>query len=453
LLKKNISDQISEVNSRTPDSTMAPPASDRASERDICERIRRLEGGGLRTFVTPHPLVIAGAKGPWLRGADGREYLDFAGSFAVTTTGHGHPAVVAAIKAQAEKLIHCPSAYPSELRAEFLEAIESICQPLLGDLAIMPAMSGAMANEMAVSLVRHLKPGCEFVAFSGGYFGRSVGTSTFAGKARYRQAQALGPAAHFAPFPYPLRFGEGATDFTMRYLETLTASGGGGGQIGAVVVEPIQGNGGLIVPPADFFPRLRQLCDRIGALLVIDEIQSGCGRSGTMWAIEHFGVKPDLMTIGKGIGGNMGVAALVGRRDLMAWTPDAYSSTFMINHIGLAASVAAIQIIRDEGLPERSRVLGTKHLPLLQERLDKLAQVAEVRGKGLWFAIEFAAPPDSSAGKFASTVSARLRENGVVMGGGGYDGEVLKICPPLNIDEADLAAGLDKVCRVIGELH
>lgn len=423
------------------------------ADRAICERIRRLEGGGLRTFVTPDPLVIAGAKGAWLHGTDGRRYLDFAGSFAVTTTGHGHPAVVAAIQAQADKLIHCPSAYPSELRAEFLESIESVCGPLMGDLAIMPAMSGAMANEMALSLVRHLKPGCEFIAFSGGYFGRSVGTSTLAGKARYRQAQALGPAAHFAPYPYPLRFGDDATDFTMRCLEALTGPGGGGGQIGAVFIEPIQGNGGLIVPPDDFFPRLRAFCDRIGALLVIDEIQSGCGRSGTMWAIEHFGVKPDLMTIGKGIGGNMGVAALVGRRDLMTWTPDAYSSTFMTNHIALAASVAAIKVIKDEGLPERSRELGARHLPPLRERLSSLPRVAQVRGKGLWFAVEFSAPEGSTAGKFASAVSARLRGDGVVMGGGGYDGEVLKVCPPLTIDERDLVAGLEKVCKAIEEMH
>lgn len=432
---------------------MDQSASRDGNERAIRDRIRRLESGGLRTFVTPDPLVLCGAKGAWLQGADGRRYLDFAGSFAVTTTGHGHPAVVSAIQAQAEKLIHCPSAYPSELRAEFLEAIESICAPLMGDLSIMPAMSGSMANEMAVSLVRHLKPGCEFIAFSGGYFGRSVGTSTFAGKARYRQAQALGPAAHFAPFPYPTRFGADASDFTMRYLEALTGPGGGGGNIGAVIIEPIQGNGGLVVPPDDFFPRLRQFCDRIGALLVIDEIQCGCGRSGTMWAIEHFGVKPDLMTIGKGIGGNMGVAALVGKRELMAWTPDAYSSTFMTNHIGLAASIAAIRVIQDEGLPARSKELGAKFLPLLQERLANLPHVEEVRGKGLWFATEFSAPDGSTAGKFAAAVSSRLRDQGVVMGGGGYDGEVLKICPPLTIDESDLATGLDKVCRVIKEMH
>ena len=427
-------------------------ASSMSKQDSIRERVRRLEGGGLRTFITPDPLVLGGAKGPWLFDVDGGKYMDFSGSFAVTATGHGHPAVVAAIQAQAEQLIHCPSAYPSELRARFLEAIAGLCSPLMGDVTIMPAMTGSMANEMAISLVRHLRPGAEFIAFSGGYFGRSAGTVPFAGKSRYRQAQALGPGAHFAPFPYPLRYGTDATDFTMQYLESLVGSGGGGGEIGAVVVEPIQGNGGLIIPPDDFFPRLREFCDRIGALLVVDEIQSGCGRAGTLWAIEQTGVVPDLMTIGKGIGGNMGVAALVGRRDVMAWTPDAYSSTFMTNHIGLAAALATIEVIQGEYLVERSRSLGNKYLPRLREALSGLDAVAEIRGRGLWFAIEFSAHQGRSPGAAAGVAAGRLRERGIIMGGGGYSGEVLKIAPPLNIDETDLADSLDTVCAVLRDL-
>lgn len=415
-------------------------------ETRISERIRRLEGGGLRTFVNPDPLVLSAAKGPWLHGVDGRKYLDFAGSFAVTVTGHGHPAVVKAIQAQADTLIHCPSAYPSELRAEFLEAIESVCAETMGgDIAIMPAMSGAMANEMAISLVRHLRPGAEFVAFTGGYFGRSVGVAALAGKAQYRSALGLGPAAHYAPFPYTKRFGADASDFTMRYLEAITGKGGGAGQIGAVLLEPIQGNGGVIIPPDDFLPRLRAFCDRVGALLIVDEIQSGCGRSGSMWAIDHWGVVPDLMTIGKGIGGNMGVAALIGKRELMTWTPDAYSSTFLTNHIGLAAAIAAIHVVRDEGLVQRSKMLGEKYLPWLQERLAGRPGIAEVRGRGLWFAIEM------EAGQDAGAAAKELRRKGVVIGTGGYEGHVLKIAPPLNIDDDVLVNGLQSVCDVLTE--
>lgn len=420
-------------------------------ESAILERIRRLESGGLRTFVTPDPLVIERAEGPWLITPDGRRLLDFAGSFAVTTTGHCHPAVVKAIREQAELLIHCPSAYPSRLRAEFLEAIESITAPLFGSVSILPAMSGAMANEMAISLARYAKPGAEIIAFSGGYFGRSVGTAPFAGKANYRQALGVGVQSHYAPFPYPLRHGAQATDFTMRYLDSLTGPGGGAGAIAAVVVEPVQGNGGVVIPPDDFFPRLRAFCDRLGALLIIDEIQSGCGRSGRMWAIEHSGVVPDLMTIGKGIGGNMGVAAVVGRPDLMRWKADAYSSTFMTNHIGLAAAKAAIAVIRDERLPERSRELGERYLPWLRNALAGVPHIAEIRGRGLWFAFEFADASGAPDAARASRLARTLRGRGVVMGGGGYAGNVLKIAPALVIDEAELRQGLQTVVDAIRE--
>jgi 4-aminobutyrate aminotransferase-like enzyme len=420
-------------------------------EHAIIERIRRLESGGLRTFVAPDPLVIERAQGPWLITPDGRKLLDFAGSFAVTTTGHCHPAVVKAIRAQADVLIHCPSAYPSRLRAEFLEAIESITAPLFGAVAILPAMSGAMANEMAISLARYARPEGEIIAFSGGYFGRSVGTAPFAGKANYRQALGIGAQSHFAPFPYPLRHGGEATDFTMRYLESLTGPGGGAGPIAAVVIEPIQGNGGLVIPPDDFLPRLRAFCDRVGALLIVDEIQTGCGRTGKMWAVEHTGVVPDLMTIGKGIGGNMGVAAVVGKPDLMRWKADAYSSTFITNHIGLAAANAAIGVIRDERLPERSRELGDRWLPWLRQALAGVPHVAEIRGCGLWFALEFCdasgAPDAARTGRIAKD----LRSRGVVMGGGGYAGNVLKMAPALVIDEADLRQGLQTVVDAVRE--
>lgn len=437
------------VNSASAASSATQRAADEGGDAAILARIRRLEGGGLRTFATPDPLVVERAQGCWLYAPDGSRFLDFGGSFAVTTTGHCHPAVVEAIRRQAGELIHCPSAYPSRLRAEFLESIESICSPLLGDVAIMPAMSGAMANEMAVSLVRHLRPGAEFISFSGSYFGRSTGMVGFAGKSRYRQALGAHGQAHFAPFPYPLRQGASATDFTMNYMDSLVSSGGGAGPIGAVVIEPIQGNGGLIIPPADFFPRLRDFCDRTGALLMIDEIQSGCGRSGRMWSIEHFGVKPDLMTIGKGIGGNMGVAALVGRPDLMKWTADAYSSTFMTNHVALAAAVASTRVIREERLVERSRRLGDEYLPWLQSSLSGLAFIGEIRGRGLWFALEFVDAKGKPDAARAKSIWKRLAANGVIMGGGGYDNNVLKICPALVIDEADLREGLTKVVAAV----
>jgi 4-aminobutyrate aminotransferase len=419
------------------------------SEENILGRIKRLESSGLRTFASDRPLVIDRASGAWLYDPAGRAYLDFGGSFAVTTTGHCHPRVVAAIQAQAEKLIHCPSAYPSALRATFLEAIESITAPLFGAVSILPAMTGAMANEMALSLARWRKPGSEIVTFSGSYFGRSVGAAGFAGKAQYRQALGIAAGGHYAPFPYPLRHGSHATDFAMDYLESITAPGGGAGEIGAVILEPIQGNGGLVIPPPDFLPRLRAFCDRTGALLILDEIQSGCGRTGRMWAVEHAGVVPDLMTIGKGIGGNMGVAAVVGRPESMKWKPDAYSSTFLTNHVALAAAIAAIAVIKEDRLPERSRALGTTRLEKLRQAVSDTRHVGEVRGLGLWFAFEFVDGDGKPDGARAARVTARLRDDGVIVGGGGYAGNVIKVAPSLTISEPDLDDGLAKVVAAI----
>lgn len=424
------------------------PAVAGTSSAEIVERCRRLEAGGLRTFVDPSPFVLERAQGSWLEDPEGRRYLDLSGLYAVANTGHAHPRVVEAISRQARDLIHCPSAFPSRVRAEFFEAIESIAPKELN--AIMPAMTGAMANEIAVCIAKTRRPGGRVISFSGSYFGRSVGVVGLAGKARYAEALGVASDAQFIPFPYPLRMGPNATDQVMAMLDAVAAPGGGVGSIAAVMLEPVQGNGGVIIPPPDFLPRLRAFCDRTGALLILDEIQSGCGRSGRMWACDHAGVVPDLMTIGKGIGGGMAVAAVVGRKDAMRWSPDAFSTTFLTNAVNLAAAVASIGVIREENLAERSRSLGGKFLGILQQRLNGAPGVAEVRGIGLWMAIEFArrGAPDAAR---ASRVAKALRRRGVLVGGGGYAGQTVKIQPPLTIDEEDLGRGIDTVATAILE--
>ncbi len=413
---------------------------------EIAARLRRLEGGGLRTFAEDPPLVWDRAEGCWIYDADGRGYLDLYGGFAVAAIGYGHPKVVAAIRDQAGRLMHCPSAHPSRVRAEFLEALASIAPAGLG--RFLPAMSGAMANEIAIALAR-TRGGGEIVTFSGSYFGRSAGTVGFAGKARYREALGLPPAGPFVPFPYPLRLGERATDIALEALERLSAPAGSGGRIAAVILEPVQGNGGVVIPPPDFLRRLRAFCDRTGALMIVDEIQSGCGRTGRMWAVEHAGVTPDLMTVGKGIGGGVAVAAVMGRADLMTWPPDSYTSTFLTNNLNLAAAVGAIGVLRDERLAERAARLGQSALKRLAAALDGVPGVAEVRGCGLWFGVELAGHDGRPAAARAAAILRRLRDQGVIVGRGGYDDNVIKLSPPLVIDEALLARGLDQVAATI----
>ncbi|MDF2764490.1 MAG: 4-aminobutyrate--2-oxoglutarate transaminase, partial [Rhodospirillales bacterium] len=416
---------------------------------EIVERCRRLEGGGLRTFVEDPPFVWERAEGATIFDAAGRAYADLYAGFAVAAVGHQHPKVVAAIREQAGTLMHCPSAHPSRVRAEFLEALASIAPKGLD--RILPAISGAMANEVAIAIARTRKPGGEFISFSGSYFGRSAGTVGFAGKARYRQALGLPPQAHIAPFPYPLRMGEGASDIAIEAIERLVGPGGGAGPIAAIILEPVQGNGGVLIPPADFLPRLRKLCDRLDALLILDEIQSGCGRTGRMWAVEHFGVTPDLMTVGKGIGGGLAVAAVLGRAEIMNWPADSFTSTFLTNNLNLAAATAAIGVLKEERLVERAARLGEAAGKRLRQSLGNLRSVAELRGIGLWFGIELTDRLGRPAAEQAKKAVKRLRERGIVVGRGGHDDNVVKLSPPLVIEAGMLMEAIDQVAETIRE--
>ena len=411
-----------------------------AAGSQIVERIRRLEGGGMRTFVEDDPLVWERAEGACVEDAEGRRYIDLYGGYAVAATGYGHPAVVEAIRRQAAELIHCPSAHPSRVRAEFLEAIATIAPPRLD--GILPAVTGAMANELALAVARTRRPDGEVITFGGSYFGRGAGVVGLAGKARYRDALALPAAGRSVPFPDAL-VGADATDATLRELDGIA---GAGSPISAVICEPILGNGGVVIPPDDFVPRLRTFCDRTGALLIVDEIQSGFGRTGRMWAVDHVGVVPDLLTIGKGIGGGMGVSAVLGRAELLTWPPDPYTSTFLTNAVTLAAATASISVLHDERLVERSAKLGGPALDVLHSRLDRLDGVVDVRGRGLWLGIELA------DGEAAARVARRVRDEGVIVGRGGMREQVIKLSPPLVIDEGDLEHGLDVVSGSIEQI-
>lgn len=426
----------------------------RAASEAICERIRALEGTGMRTFSDPDPLVWARTEGCRVWDADGRPYLDLYAGFAVAAVGYCHPRVTEAICAQASSMTHCPSAAPSQIRAELYERLTRIAPPGLD--RVLLGVTGGMANEMAVQLARAATGRSGVIAFSGSYFGRTVGSVRFAGKHAYRSQLGVSGDAQFFPFPdrFHSPWGEAVDvgEAVLALLEqSLSDPGSGIEPPACIIVEPIQGNAGVVIPPDGFLTGLRKLCDSTGALLVFDEIQCGFGRSGRMWACDHEGVVPDLLTMGKGIGGGLVISALVGRESLMTtWKSDAVTSTFLTNSLTAAASCAAIDVHHEFNLVQRSAELGAIALARLEGGLKDHPNVGEVRGRGLFIGLELV---DGSAGKApdssrAGQIVRALRERGVLVGRGGRFGNVIKLSPPLVIDRHELEQGIETILEV-----
>jgi len=417
--------------------------------RRIIERMRAVEGAGPRTGGDDAPLVVQEASGSTLVDPDGNRFVDLAASFAAATVGHAHPDVVAAIRDQAGRVSHASSASISEPRVAFEEALIEIAPPGLD--RVLLGISGSDANDTALKLARTLTGRREVIAFSGGYFGRSGGVIGLNGKATFRSQVGLEADAHFLPYPYPYRWplgpGTDAGDQALALVRhALEGPASGVGAVAAIVVEPVQGNGGVVIPPAGFLAGLRELCDRHGVVLVFDEIQSGFGRAGRVWAAEHWDVVPDLMTVGKGIGGGMALSAVVGRQAFMQhWRSGTHTSTFMGNAVNLAAGLAAIGVFRRERLAERSAAVGARILERLRSALADEPHVGEIRGLGLFLGMEIVTDRDSGTPDPARSATIRRAAfgRGVLVGAGGHADNVLKLCPPLTIDERLLETALD----------
>lgn len=425
------------------------------SSAAVRQRTRALEGAGLRTFGTDDPIVWERTEGVRVWDADGREYLEMNGGFAAASVGFCHPRVTAAIAAQAGVMTHCPSAAPSGVRAAFYERLVGIAPDPLTH--VIPAITGSQATEIAIALARAVTGRREVIAFGGGYVGRSPGSVAFAGKPAYRAPLGVPAGGQFLPYPDPYRspwaLGADPAEAVLALLDHYLDDPGSGVEAPAcVILEPVQGNGGAVVPDDAFLRGLRERCDRHGILLVFDEIQCGFGRTGRMWACDHAGVVPDLMTVGKGIGGGLPVSAVLGRESAMgAWSPDAVSSTFLTNALGFAAGIAAMDVLADEGLVERAAVLGARGLERLRAGLADVPHVGDVRGRGLLLGVELVESRATRAPARERTALAvrRLRERGVIVGHSGRAMNVVKLSPPLVVADADWDRVLDDLVDVI----
>ena len=424
--------------------------------RALIERMRRVEGAGPRAGAGD-PLVVDHASGATLVDPDGNRYTDLVGSFAAASIGHSHPEVAVAVAEQIGVASHVSSAAISEGRIGFEEDLVGISP--LGLDRVLLGITGADANDTAVKLARSKSGRREILTFAGGYFGRTRGVAGLNGKSVFRTRTAVDPDAHFLPYPDPYRWpdelggpgaaGEGALALVRAALED---PGSGVGPLAAILVETIQGSGGIVIPPDGFLAGLRALCDEHGVLLILDEIQCGFGRSGRMWAAEHWDVVPDLMTVGKGIGGGLALSAVVGRSETMGhWPAGTHTSTFLGNAVNLAAGRAAIRIMCRDRLWERSANMGERLLDKLRAGLADAPGVGDSRGLGLFIGIELVRDrttkePDPEA---VAAAQARAFEGGVVVAAAGRYEQVLKISPPLTIDEGQANEAVDVVIDAI----
>ena len=380
-----------------------------------------------------YPIVPIRGQGMAIEDIDGNLFLDFAAGIAVNSTGHGHPRVVGAIKEQATELIHySASDFYLPIYAETAKELARIA-PMSGKLRTYLGNSGAEVVEAAMKLSRHFTGRPYIVGFLGGFHGRTYGAVTLtSSKAKYHaRFDPLLPGVYHAPF--------GKVEDLKWFDEVLFNHLIPANEVAAVVIEPIQGEGGYIVPEDGFLEGLRELCTRHGILLVADEIQTGAGRTGKMWALEHWGVEPDILLVAKGIASGMPLGAMVARAEIMeSWSIGAHGSTYGGNPVACAAALATIELL-EGGLIENAAARGDQAMAGLRELLGRHpGTVIDVRGKGLMIGVEFAAPELAEAVQFACFERGLLvLECGV---------QTVRLCPPLVASASDV----DTALRIFG---
>jgi 4-aminobutyrate aminotransferase len=401
------------------------------------------------SYPRSYPFVMDHGKGSEVWDVDGNRFLDFMGGIAVVATGYSHPQVVKAIQQQAEKFIHISSDFYHENWIRLAEKLNEIA-PFEEDALSFMTNSGTEAVETAIKLSRYHTKRSNFIGFTGAFHGRTMGAVTFtASKAKYhsRFYPLMNGVTH-APYPNPYRpvlerrKGEGYGEAVVRYIEEdILTQILPPGDVAGILVETIQGEGGYIVPPEDFYPALRALCDKYDILLILDEVQSGMGRTGKWWAIEHFGVEPDIITSAKGIASGMPLGACIARKSVMDWEVGTHGNTYGGNPVSCAASLATIDLIEKQYM-QNAKEVGEYAMEALEEIKARHPSIGEVRGKGLMIGVEFV--KDGENKEPAKELTDRLvdlaYERGLLTLSCGQS--VLRIAPPLAITKGEMDEGL-----------
>ncbi|MCI0576576.1 MAG: aminotransferase class III-fold pyridoxal phosphate-dependent enzyme, partial [Chloroflexi bacterium] len=392
-------------------------------------------------------IIVERAEGCYLYDAAGKQYLDFTSGIGVTNTGHCHPRVVQAVQEQAGRLLHGQAniVYSSSL-LRLVEELRPIVPPALDSLFF--SNSGAEAIEGAVKLARHATGRPNIIVFQGSFHGRTnQAMAMTTSKTLYRVGyQPLAAGVFVAPFPYSYRYGwdeQTTVEFCLNELEFLLHSQTAPGETAAMVVEPVLGEGGYVPAPAAFLQGLRQLCDRHGILLILDEIQTGFGRTGRFFALEQAGITPDILVMAKGLASGLPLSGLAASRALMSkWQPGTHGGTYGGNAVAAAAAVATIQVIRGEGLLDNAVARGQQLRDGLEELQVRWPFLGDVRGPGLMVGVEIGVPGRGPDKDLAGRIQAQcLAANMLLLTCGTY-GNVIRWIPPLVVTEQQINDGL-----------
>ena len=410
-----------------------------------------------RGLSTNLPIYAGRAEGAEIWDVEGRRYIDFASGIAAVATGHRHPKVVAAVQKQLESFAHvCIQVTPYEPYVALAEELNAL-MPGPGEKRTLFLTTGAEAVENAVKIARIATGRPGVVAFAGAFHGRTLLTVALTGKvAPYKLGIAPLPGEIYH-VPFPDAYHGVSIQQSLQALDTLFSADIDPNRVAAIIIEPVQGEGGFIVAPTEFLQALRKVCDKHGILLIVDEIQTGFGRTGKLFAVEHSGVAPDLMTVAKSLGGGFPISGVVGRAEVMdVPNTGAVGGTYGGNPMSCAAGLAVLGIIKEEHLVERATTIGG----LIARRLEGMAGrnqfpcIGDVRGVGAMMAMELVKDrvTREPAPELTKALLAKAAENGLLILSCGVAGNVIRFLPPLTVSDALLTEGLDILDASLADL-
>jgi len=398
------------------------------------------------SYPRDYPFVMARGRGAEAWDVDGNRFLDFMSGIGVASTGHAHPRVVEAIKEAADDFLHISSDYWHERMTRLAERINEL-DPMREPVQVLVCQSGTESVEGALKLARYVTGRPRFIGFLGGFHGRTMGSLAFTSSKVTQQAGFFPamPGVTHVPYPNPYRplfAGSDQGRAVLDYIEMLFQANLPPAEVAAIVVEPIQGEGGYLVPPDGFLPGLRALCDRHGILLIFDEVQCGIGRSGKMFASQHWGVSPDIMTLAKGLASGLPIGLVVARRTHMEkWKRGAHGNTFGGNPLCCAAALATLELVEREYAANAAKV-GEYFIGRLRELQQRFPCIGEVRGKGLMIGMELITDRASRAPakKLSEAVLTRAFHHGLLLLSCGAS--TVRFIPPLMINRGHVDEAL-----------